>query len=105
MAISTHVLDTSRGVPAAGIRVVLERSEGGQWKGVGQGVTNADGRVSDLATEVRAGSYRLRFDTGSYDRDGFFPEVVITFEVRDPAQKYHVPLLLSRFGYSTYRGS
>lgn len=105
MPISTHVLDTTRGAPAAGVRVTLERYDDGEWKATGQGVTNSDGRVKDLASEVRKGRYRLRFDTGSYDRESFFPEVVITFEVRDASQNYHVPLLLSRFGYSTYRGS
>jgi 5-hydroxyisourate hydrolase len=104
MGITTHVLDNARGRPAAGIRVVLEIQEG-DWKKVGEGVTDADGRVGNLVSEVSAATYRLRFDTRAYIPDGFFPEVVITFEVRDRAQHYHVPLLLSPFGYSTYRGS
>lgn len=110
--ISTHVLDTSRGQPAGGVPIALEvRSEGGAWKTIGRGTTDADGRariLSEGASVARA-VYRLVFDTQAYYRawnvESFYPEVQIVFEVRDPSQRYHVPLLLSPFGYSTYRGS
>ena len=106
MAISTHVLDTSRGRPAAGIRVSLERRKSNSdWESVGTGATDSDGRVKSLLADVTPGTYRLRFDTASYSNEGFFPEVIITFQIRDATQHYHVPLLLSPFGYSTYRGS
>ena len=99
--ITTHVLDTAKGRPAQGIAIKLEilRTE---WEVVNRGVTDADGRLRTLTEGValeRATS-RLTFQTG-----GFFPEVAIMFKVDDPAQHYHVPLLLSPFGYSTYRGS
>jgi 5-hydroxyisourate hydrolase len=106
--ITTHVLDTARGRPASGIAVVLERNENGAWKDLGSGTTNTDGRITNLLAEgsLQSGTYRLTFSTGAYLGDqAFFPQVTIAFEVRDPAQHYHVPLLLSPFGYSTYRGS
>jgi 5-hydroxyisourate hydrolase len=100
--LSTHVLDTAAGAPAKGIAVALESREG---LPLGEGVTDADGRVGSIGTErLDAGDYVLRFDTGSYV-DGFYPEVVVVFTVADPDQHYHVPLLLSPYGYSTYRGS
>ena len=103
MAITTHVLDTSRGKPAAGIAVTLERSmPDGQWSEVGRGTTDNDGRLRTLTTgDVAAGTYRLTFDVSG----PFYPNVVIIFNVADGAQHYHVPLLLSPWGYSTYRGS
>jgi 5-hydroxyisourate hydrolase len=102
--ITTHVLDTSRGRPAAGVPVTLERAADAGWQPVGRGTTDADGRVSDLLpTPVADGRYRLTFDTGAYSR--FYPEVTVTFVVEGGADHYHVPLLLSPFGYSTYRGS
>jgi 5-hydroxyisourate hydrolase len=111
-AITTHVLDTSQGLPAAGIPVTLEVEAAGGWELIGKSTTDKDGRVSDLVPEelmLAAGVYRLIFDTARYfaalDREGFFPQVTITFKLREPAQHYHVPLLLSPFGYSTYRGS
>ncbi len=106
-SISTHILDTARGAPAAGVRVTLEQQEAAEWRLMGDGVTNKDGRIARFVSEgqsVAGGVYRLRFDTGAY-QDGFFPEVVIVFTVGEGAQHYHVPLLLSPFGYSTYRGS
>jgi 5-hydroxyisourate hydrolase len=110
--VTTHVLDTSRGKPAAGMGVVLEHASAGEWQRVGSGETATDGRAANLApagTTLSAGTYRLVFDTGAYFQalgvTGFYPEVVIVFEVRDPADHYHVPLLLSPYGYSTYRGS
>jgi 5-hydroxyisourate hydrolase len=102
--ISTHVLDTARGVPAAGISVRLEKREGAGWRGIGRSMTDEDGRVRNLPS-IDAGRYRLTFDTGTYNPDGFFPVVTIEFGVNDGGQHYHVPLLLSPFGYSTYRGS
>jgi 5-hydroxyisourate hydrolase len=111
-AITTHVLDTSRGCPAAGVFVVLERRTDSSWLKLGDGATDADGRCRDLlepTTPLVAGTYRLTFQTGDYFRAHgatvFYPEVQVTFEVRDSAQHYHVPLLLGPFGYTTYRGS
>ena len=111
-AITTHVLDTSHGRPATGVPVTLEVAAAGGWELVGKGTTNADGRVTDLVAEeitLEAGVYRLIFDTAKYfaaqATEGFYPEVTITFRLDDPAQHYHVPLLLNPFGYSTYRGS
>ena len=113
--ISTHVLDTSRGQPAAGVAVILERlaTDGAALTGeISRGRTDADGRVRELlpsSASLLAGRYRLTFDTGSYFAsrgvEPFYPAVVVTFIVRDPTQHYHVPLLLSPYGYSTYRGS
>jgi 5-hydroxyisourate hydrolase len=111
--ITTHVLDTSRGRPAAGVPVTLEvQSADGAWKSLGRGATDADGRLRDLLPAVAPlarGTYRLTFDTEAYFRaqsaESFYPRVEVVFTVRDPAQHYHVPLLLSPFGYSTYRGS
>ena len=110
-AITTHVLDTSVGRPAAGVAVRLDRrSAASSWVEVGRGVTDADGRCARLLMgPLEAGFYRLIFDSGAYFRGrnapGFYPQVTIEFEVRDPGQPHHVPLLLSPFGYSTYRGS
>jgi 5-hydroxyisourate hydrolase len=103
MAITTHVLDTSRGKPAAGIAVTLERSAAnGTWSPVGRGTTDNDGRLRTLTTgDVEKGTYRLTFETGT----AFYPQVVIIFNVADGAQHYHVPLLISPWGYTTYRGS
>lgn len=111
--ITTHVLDTARGRPAAGIKVRLERLAGEEkWDNLAQGATNQDGRVADLlqaGSKLETGVYRLTFDTRSYfdglDLKTFYPYVTITFEITEPGQHYHVPLLLSAFGYSTYRGS
>ena len=111
--ITTHVLDTSRGRPAGGVPVRLElETAGGSWEQIGKGSTDPDGRASDLLAPgfaLRSGVYRLVFDTESYFAaqkiEGFYREVSIVFTIRDPAHHYHVPLLLSPFGYSTYRGS
>ncbi|WP_146341058.1 hydroxyisourate hydrolase [Nesterenkonia sp. NBAIMH1] len=104
--ITTHVLDSSTGSPARGIAVSLTDAAGEQ---LGAGVTDADGRVSQLGPEaLDPGTYRLRFITGEYfasrNQETFFPEVLLAFQVSDAAH-YHVPLLLSPFAYSTYRGS
>jgi 5-hydroxyisourate hydrolase len=111
-AITTHVLDTSRGRPAAGIHVVLERQDARDgWTPVAEGATDEDGRLRTLmpeGTPPLPGSYRLTFDTASYFKaqaiPTFYPHVTVTFTVGDETH-YHVPLLLSPFGYSTYRGS
>lgn len=105
--ITTHVLDTALGRPAANVTVTLSfRRESNQWDEIGRGATDEDGRLRTLTgPEIDAGTYRISFDTSGYDPQGFFPEVAIVFVVRDPKQHYHVPLLLSPFGYSTYRGS
>jgi 5-hydroxyisourate hydrolase len=109
-AITTHVLDTAAGAPAAGIAVQLARSADGGWRTIGQAATDADGRVRDLGpNRIESGTYRLAFDTASYfaaaGRPYFFPEITVTFVVADPEQHYHVPILLSPFGFSSYRGS
>ncbi len=104
--ITTHVLDTAQGRPAAGVPVTLEMREGTGWSVKGQGVTDADGRLRTLwpaQTPLAAGTFRLRFDTAA--RSDFFPEVSIVFQVREPGGHCHVPLLLAPYGYSTYRGS
>lgn len=110
--ITTHVLDTSLGRPGHGIAVSLERLSADGWIRVGHGHTNADGRAPNLVpadVRIEAGTWRLIFDTRAYfdalGITGFYPEVRIVFEIADPAEHHHVPLLLSPFGYSTYRGS
>jgi 5-hydroxyisourate hydrolase len=110
--ITTHVLDTARGRPAAGVPVTLEAKGAGGWRVVGRGATDADGRLRDLTPpdfSLAEGDYRLTFDAGAYfagaGAEGFYTEVVVAFVVRDAAAHYHVPLLLSPYGYSTYRGS
>lgn len=111
-AITTHVLDTSRGRPAEGVVVVLERRAEGGHQEISRGRTDADGRLRTLLPQgkpVDVGVYRLTFHTAEYftglGGEGFYPEVSIAFEIRDSAQHYHVPLLLNPYGYSTYRGS
>ena len=111
--ITSHVLDTSLGHPAAGVSITLSlRSKDGSWKELGRGVTDADGRAKELlpeGSELTVGTYRLTFDTASYFRarntETLFPQVEVAFLVSDPKKRYHIPLLLSPFGYSTYRGS
>ena len=111
-SISTHVLDTSIGRPGTGIKVTLENLVDKDWKEIGGGVTNDDGRVPELLNEgvtFDKGTYRISFDLEDYfsqqDRDSFYPEAKIVFIVKKSNEHYHVPLLLSGFGYSTYRGS
>ncbi len=110
--ITTHVLDTASGRPASGVPVVLEKQEGTAWAVLGQGTTNDDGRIADLlpaGSRLVTGVYRMRFDTGTYfaqtGTGGFYPLVDVVFHVQDTDVHYHIPLLLSPFGYSTYRGS
>ncbi|MGD0957974.1 MAG: hydroxyisourate hydrolase [Candidatus Acidiferrales bacterium] len=111
--ISTHVLDTARGVPARGVVVHLERQDApGNWRLLASGRTDDDGRCSQLLPEnaaLTAGLYRLGFDTAGYYAaqgvEGLYPIVQITFAVRDGETRFHIPLLLSPHGYTTYRGS
>jgi 5-hydroxyisourate hydrolase len=107
--ITTHVLDTSRGRPAAGVPVTLERAVDDGWETVGHAATNDEGRAMLATAAAQHTRYRLTFDTGAYFRSGgersFYPEVAVTFTVESAEEHYHVPLLLSAFGYSTYRGS
>jgi len=108
--VTTHVLDTARGAPAAGVPVRLEGVSGAAAEEIARASTDADGRVQAIGPErLQAGTYRLVFDTGGYfarqGSAGFFPEVAVTFTVDGEGQHYHVPLLLSPFGYATYRGS
>jgi 5-hydroxyisourate hydrolase len=109
--ITTHVLDVARGRPAVGVAAVLEiRTAPEAWAERGRGTTDADGRIRDLlAGPLVPGVYRLTFDTGAYfaaqQVASFYPRVTVVFQVEDAGQHYHVPLLLSAFGYSTYRGS
>ena len=111
MSISTHVLDVMRGLPAAGLAVTLSRREpDGGWKAVVESETDADGRVRQLTEdESGAGEYQLRFDTRPYfERSGlqaFYPEVLVVFSVDDPSAHLHIPVLLSAFGYTTYKGT
>jgi 5-hydroxyisourate hydrolase len=113
--ISTHVLDTSRGQPAAGVWVLLERlgsEDSSPTREMTRKKTDAEGRVRELlpnGSALGVGRYRLTFDTGSYFASAgiepFYPAVAVTFIVRDTNQHYHIPLLLSPYGFSTYRGS
>jgi 5-hydroxyisourate hydrolase len=108
--ITTHVLNAVQGLPAPGVAVQLFAQRNENWELIAEAVTDADGRAKQLGPEtVAAGTYRLRFDTGAYfassDTPTFFPEALLTFVVDDEQRHYHVPLLLSPFAYSTYRGS
>jgi len=109
--ITTHILDTSLGKPAAGVTIRLLHQEGQTWKEIARGITNADGRITDLlhaATTVPQGIYKLRFETQPYfdlrSVHAFYPFIEVAFQTND-SEHYHVPLLLNPFGYSTYRGS
>lgn len=110
--ITTHILDTAKGCPAAGVPIRIEIERNGRFDLIGEGVTNADGRVIDLLPYDRPleiGRYRMRFETEQYFAEsntmGFYPYVEVVFDLRQPEQHYHIPLLLSPFGFSTYRGS
>jgi len=115
MTLSTHVLDATTGRPAAGVRVRLERAGDTGWAPAGEGTTGPDGRLrlsgdpGDPAAASEPGVYRMTFGSGAYFKARgsatFYPEVSITFEMTERAEHYHVPLLLSPFAYSTYRGS
>ena len=110
--ISTHVLNTASGKPASGVAVVLQYQAGKNWEELGRGLTDLQGRATDLyqvKKPLQAGTYRLVYETGVYFKGQgaktFFPQVEIIFEIEKTDEHYHVPLLLSLFGYSTYRGS
>ena len=109
--ITTHVLDMALGCPARGLAITLEKQEAsGEWKKQANGKTNDDGRIADLISgELQTGVYRMTFKTGPYFIEQkvkhFYPYVQVVFEIHETDQHYHVPLLLSPFGYSTYRGS
>ena len=110
--ITTHVLDTARGRPARGVRVTLEIERRGAFVELASGTTNDDGRVADLLPPGKAepGTYRLTFHAGEYLKAAglstpFYPTVPVVFRVDEASEHYHVPLLLSPYGYSTYRGS
>ncbi len=109
--ITTHILDTSLGKPAQGVRIRLEQSAFGNWSELASGVTNDDGRISDLLSKeikLSHGHYRMIFDVKQYfdklNVKSFYPSVTVEFEISEDSH-YHVPLLLNPFGYSTYRGS
>lgn len=108
--VTTHILDTGSGRPAAGVAVELSKLDGGNWAHVARGVTDGDGRIKNLGPErLPGGTYRLSFATGDYysalGSETFFPTVDLNFTVSDGGEHYHVPLLLSPFAFSTYRGS
>lgn len=110
--ISTHILDTWAGIPAAGVRVILERQLGEKWTAAGEAHTDADGRVKELLPAKaprERGTYRLHFATGEYFESrgvaAFHPSVTVEFEVHDETEHHHVPLLLGPYSYTTYRGS
>jgi 5-hydroxyisourate hydrolase len=111
MSISTHVLDATTGRPAAGLELVLSRQDGGGWHELARRRTGVDGRVADLAPGRTAGVHRIVFLTEAYLKaqsaaaETFYPEVAVIFRITDPAGHHHVPLLLSPYAYSTYRGS
>jgi 5-hydroxyisourate hydrolase len=111
MTLSSHVLDATRGVPATGVRIRWERWHEDLWHHLADAVTDDDGRVTewDSAATTAAGVHRLVFDSGGYfaaqDVATFYPEVVVVFDVVDPDAHHHVPLLLSPFAYTTYRGT
>ncbi len=110
--ITTHILDTARGCPAAGVAITLQRQDGDGWETVGEGLTNSDGRLPGLCPEgevLPAGTYRMHFATGDYFEGlglpVFYPWADVVFNLPAGGDHYHIPLLLSGFGYSTYRGS
>ncbi|MCA9556682.1 MAG: hydroxyisourate hydrolase [Myxococcales bacterium] len=109
--LTSHVLDTARGRPAQGMRLTIDRLEGDAWVPAARGETNADGRVPGLFTQETfvAATYRATFHTADWlranDLPVFYPEVTVVFVVDAPHEHYHIPLLVSPYGYSTYRGS
>lgn len=99
-------MDAARGIPAYRVPVQLDTFiTGAGWREVGSGVTNLEGMVLEFGEPEVAGVYRLMFDIAAYAPEAFFPSVSITFEIRDPGERYHIPLVFSPFGYSTYRES
>ena len=111
-AITTHVLDTARGCPAAGLPITLARQTPQGWQDIASGHTNADGRVIGLLPDgqpLPAGRWRMHFDTATYFKalgeNAFYPWADVVFQTQAPEAHFHIPLLLSPFGYTTYRGS
>ena len=106
--ISTHVLDTSLGHPAAGVPVLLQKKNQENWQTLEKGITNQDGRHS-FSSAIETGLYQIIFEIENYlkkeNKEYFFPVAQVTFQISNTTRKYHVPLLLNPFGYSTYRGS
>ncbi|MBK8981477.1 MAG: hydroxyisourate hydrolase [Ignavibacteria bacterium] len=109
--ITTHVLDTSTGKPATGVKAELFFLDNTLWKMIAEGITNEDGRITDLLNErdsLQFGLYKLKFETGDFffknGADTFYPYAEITFKINDD-RHYHIPLLISPFGFTTYRGS
>jgi 5-hydroxyisourate hydrolase len=111
MGLSTHILDTAKGRPAVGVNLALWQLQNTEWKAIGTGLTDADGRCKTLLGDapLEAGEYSIRFETGPWYQaqglQGLYPHVAIVFTVTDPTQHYHIPLLLTANGYTTYRGS
>ncbi|HGG4727765.1 TPA: hydroxyisourate hydrolase [Salmonella enterica subsp. enterica serovar Hvittingfoss] len=110
--ISVHVLNLKTGVPSEGVTVVLDKKEGDKWVQLNSAITSQDGRINALypaGQEINPGDYRVTFETGKYyaahNEDTFFPEIPVIIHVPKAGEHYHVPLLLSQYGYSTYRGS
>jgi 5-hydroxyisourate hydrolase len=110
--LSVHVLNLETGTPSAGINVMLERHANKGWEPLAQGTTNEQGRIAELfptGSSLEKGEYRVTFKTGEYyertGRESFFPEIPVIFQVKQTNQHYHIPLLLSPYGFSTYRGS
>lgn len=109
--ITTHILDTTKGKPASGVKIMLYQEQNDGWTEIAKGLTNADGRIPDLLKKdvlLKTGIYKMRFDVKEYfeknNTKGFYPYVEIVFEINS-SEHYHIPLLLNPFGYSTYRGS
>lgn len=110
--ITTHILDIARGAPARSVSITLSRLESGAWQPIGSGKTNDDGRIPDLCEQdvtLAAGTYQMHFDTAGYFESVgdpvFYPWADVIFNIGSDGQHYHIPLLLSPFGHSTYRGS
>lgn len=110
--LSVHILDLQTGTPTAGVTVTLEQKTGNDWRQLASGVTNAQGRIAEMYPADKAmeqGDYRIVFKTGEHyarlKQETFFPEIPVQFHVEKTDQHYHIPLLLSPFGFSTYRGN
>lgn len=110
--VSVHVLNLQTGIPSEGVTVVLDKKEGDKWVKLNSAITSQDGRINALypdGKEIQPGDYRVTFETGKYyadhNEDTFFPEIPVIIHVPKAGEHYHVPLLLSQYGYSTYRGS
>jgi 5-hydroxyisourate hydrolase len=103
--ISTQIVDTSTGQPATRVAVELDMFITGHgWREVGRGVTNLEGRIDSFGAPAAAGVYRMMFDVASYLPNAFFPSIAVMFEISQPEQQHHIPLVLNPFGYSVYLG-